>query len=281
MSEELNETLPNTPASPAAEDTENTEVIQESTEPSVEDKAREQGWVNKDEWKGHSDDHRTATEFVERGRMFARFEADKNKINALETGMSEMRKMLQSQAKRNVDQDVEKLETAKGAAIEAGDRHEVSRVEERIEQVRQSAPEDAPTDSQAVTDFKVRNVEWFNDLTSENSVMKGAAEILSNKIANTHPNLTEEQHLAKLEEDIKSTFKHRFTNPARSKPAAVANPSNERVSGSAKGKYTKEDLTSVQFGVYQSIKASKDRAGEKYEVSDYVNALLEEQNRYR
>jgi len=111
-------------------------VVDERQYTDDEIKAMDHGWVPKDQWKGHVDEWIPAKVFNMRGELFSRIAKDKATI-------SQMRESLDALVEHNkkigevaYKKALEDLKRDKRAALEDGDTSAVMRIDDEIEELR-------------------------------------------------------------------------------------------------------------------------------------------------
>ena len=112
------------------------EVVETRQYTDDETKAMDHGWVPKDQWKGPEEEWIPAKVFNMRGELFSRIAKDKQTI-------SQMRESLDALVEHNkkigeiaYKRALEDLKRDKRAALEEGDTGAVMRIDDEIEELR-------------------------------------------------------------------------------------------------------------------------------------------------
>jgi len=87
----------------------------------LEDQARSQGWVPKEEFKGHPDDHKTARHYIEWGEMQANNRSMKSQMNTLRKSHEDEIVNLNIINKANTDRQIQEVKVKLNTAIEDGE----------------------------------------------------------------------------------------------------------------------------------------------------------------
>jgi hypothetical protein len=210
----------------------------------IEQRAHAEGWVPKDEWDGDPDQWRPAKEFLDRGELFKKIE-DQNR------SLKEMRRTLEEFGKHHAKvREVEfkrALEILKGQKKEAlteGDVDKVVDIDEKIDAVkdaqRASAQQtvrlpDVP-EGNPIFDSWVERNSWYKN----SSAMRAYADRLGNELG-AHGGISPTDLLAKVEQEVKKEFAHKFQNPNREKPGAVEGSSGKGTSSGKSYQLTEEE----------------------------------------
>ena len=87
----------------------------------VEEQAMNQGWVPKDQFKGHPDDHKTARHYVEWGEMQANNRSMKDQMNSLKKSHGDEIVGLNIINKANTDRQIKEVQSKINEAVENND----------------------------------------------------------------------------------------------------------------------------------------------------------------
>lgn len=189
----------------------------------IEKKAMEMGW--KPGYKG--EDFVSAKEYVDRGSFFKKISSQNQKIEQLELTVKDLVNLNKKIEQVTRENTIKELEAKRDAAIQTADLDEFHRVQKQIDEVKSPEPvkQDAKepfTPTPEILDFQAKHKDWLNHDNQENSKMTSFAIAYEASLAKAHPEYTEKQVLAEIEEIVKKTFPHRFENPNKEKPALVA-----------------------------------------------------------
>lgn len=204
----------------------------------IESKARSQGWVPREEFRGDPEKWRPADEFVKRGeellpvalersraaerkaqdleaRLAAREREFEDKIGRLEristAAVQRERERLDAMyrnAQRNAVETgdtarFDQLDRDRQAAIENYDKY----IQEQVQPRRDpSQPHSLPPDRQAVVDGWVQKNEWFNRDPELNAV----AQAFHVRLGNEKPGLSLAENLAETERYVRQRYADKF-----------------------------------------------------------------------
>lgn len=263
MSDQITEELPAALAAlidEAPADTAPAELATQQKEPEapsvdpVTEKATKGGWTDKEAWTAAGkdpDEWIDAKEFVSRKPLYDKIHAQAKALKDREEKIEAVSKYAAKAAELGYKKAVAELQAQKREAIQQGDVEAVEAVEKQIEEVtqefKQPAPAtDAPAIPKEVTDFAESNKTWFE----KDRAMTVFMVETTREYTAAGKSLSEALKLA--EADVKKEFAHKFTNPNKEKPAAVA--ANNRETRSKSVGYG--DLSSEQRQVWSALKKS-------------------------
>ena len=200
-------------------------VVETNLDP-YEEKAREQGWVPREEYKGDPNTWRGSKEFVERGELFGKIDSLGKELKetkkALKMLQEHNEKIKESEYKRAVDelkkQQKEHLENGNSDGyLHTTELLTDLRAEQKAREVLEKNKQ--PEQTEQHPDF----VSWVEKNSSYNadSEMKQFADILGTGYAQANPDLPPNKVLDYVTAQVKSRFKDKFENPNRNKPSAV------------------------------------------------------------
>jgi hypothetical protein len=229
------------------------EEILDAPQPSeAEVKAKQLGWVDKDDFKGDLEQWKDAETFLRRGEEvlgFVRKDLDKAtaKNAKYEAELAEIRETVakfseyhKTTADREYKRAIEDLRKEKVIAIEQGDGERVIEIEDRIDAVKdaQKTTEPAP---KAPTPVVLYTPEVFqawgvkNEWYGTDKEMSQFAEDIVDVLLVREPELKGEAFLEKVSKKVKAAFPEKFENPNREN-SPVSGTSSTRPSGSGKKK---------------------------------------------
>jgi hypothetical protein len=200
----------------------------------VQQEALSSGWVPKEEFNGEQEKWVDAAEFLRRGELFKKIEAQGRELKDVRRALVEMKKLHSSVQEVEYKRALETLKAQKKTALEEGDADAVIAADERIdlvkEQQRQLATvqEDIPQAGEAHPEF----VEWTqrNQWYTSSTPMKAFADALGQELASQ--GLTPPQVLKRVEEEVRKEFPNKFQNPRQNRASPVEN-GNSRSSSSS------------------------------------------------
>lgn len=111
----------------------------------VEEQAREQGWVSKEEWVESGRDEsewRPAKEFVERGELYKSIHTTKRELKQTQAALDALARHHKMVYEKAYNQALQDLRTQKRMAIREGDLEQLEVVEEQIEKLREDHAEE-------------------------------------------------------------------------------------------------------------------------------------------
>jgi len=258
------------------------EEIKEPKEKPIDEdlKAAMENGYNPDDPKGYTPREYNLrgpllNEISERGKELKR---QAKQISNLEDMIKRLGDQMSKSEARSIEKEAKEIHLKRLEAIQYGDTAKFEALDKEYQELRASVPpahnEVAPVekfspDAQA---FVERNAEWFNTDTTENFEMKKAAiefeqEYCQARAMEGKPQLTHAVLGRRIEDYIKSKFPHRFENPEKDKPSAVAGSKNSSIDKEVSA--SMDDLTPHQQQVYQRMK----RADPKLTPDKYLESL--------
>ena len=157
----------------------------------LEDRARAQGWVPKEEWQGTSK-WRDADEFVERGELFGKIDAQGRALKQTKDALSELTKHYQKVAETEYQRALKPV--AKQAAAEPSQLH----------------PEFVQW---------VQTNQWYAGSTPKHAAMRAWADTRGNELA--AQGIAPADVLKRVAQEARVEFAGNFTNPNRQRASAV------------------------------------------------------------
>jgi len=205
---------------------------QEVTLTPVQQEALASGWVPKEQYHGDQEKWVDAAEFLRRGELFKKIEAQSRELKDVRKALIEMKKLHSSVQEVEYKRALETLRAQKKAALEEGDADAVIAADERIdlvkEQQRQLAvQEDIPQAGEEHPEF----VEWKskNSWYVNSTPMKAFADALGAELS--AKGLTPQQVLKQVEEEVRKEFPNKFQNPRQNRASAVESGNGKSSSG--------------------------------------------------
>lgn len=212
-------------------DTENTQTGEESqsleqtTAPELsptEQRAREQGWVPRDEFEGEEYKWVDAGEFLRRGELFEVIEAKNKEVKAIRETLKQFQNHHSKVQEAAYKKAVADLKAKKKEALEEGNADLVIEVDEQLADVKQQQQVIA-TQAQEQPEqvfhpefvaFTQKN-QWYNNTPSMRRWADGRGEELA--ASGTSPS----EVLRTIEREVKQRFPEKFENPNRNRPGSV------------------------------------------------------------
>lgn len=229
----------------------------------AEQKAREQGWVPKDEWSGEGK-WRDAESFLDRGELYQKISSQRKKLQDLERNQHAFNSHLQVVREAEYKRALATLRTEKKAALVDGDPDALIDVDEKIraverEQLASKVDHQPPAQineevQREFNEWTQRNT-WYNNPDTDH--MKAYADVEGIKLAKS--GMSPDAVLKEVETLVRRKFSDKFTNPNRSKPGAVE-------SGAGKGGSQREAfaLTDAERNVMTRLVKSGTMTKEQY-----------------
>ncbi len=191
---------------------------------SIEQKALEMGWRPKEDFDGEEDDFIDAKEFVRRKPLFDKIEHQSKELKEVKKILRSLQehhtKVKETEFKRAYDY----LKAQKKEALETGDLDKVVEIDEQLVDMKAAqkaavTAEQAPKTQPLHPDF----VSWVdkNSWYAQDKEMRAVADAIGVQYAEEHPEIPPAEVLKYVTEKIKKRYSDKFTNPNRTKPAAV------------------------------------------------------------
>jgi hypothetical protein len=198
----------------------------------ITDKARSQGWVPKDEYRGDPEKWRSADEFVKRGEEIVPILKERTATLAAKLKQQEveyadrfarLEKMSEVALERQRQQLESAYSSAKRQAVEIGDvaRFDQLEADERKamhyheQQLREAAPQRqggySPEAAGVVAKWEAANP-WFRS----DDEMGGVATLYSQKLAKERPGITIEENLKSTDAYMRKRYPDKFGPPTGS-----------------------------------------------------------------
>lgn len=200
----------------------NEEIEQEKPQVDTDElKARSQGWVPKEDFKGNPDKWVDAKAFNDRGEKIMPILRERN--HALERKMEEMQSTFKEFSEfhkkteeRAFQRAMRELQARKEAAVEVADVDTFRQIErEQLEMMQDRQQTSTPKQPQqmesppAFNEFVARN-EWYNS----DPEMRAYADNMGHFINSTR-SVPYETMLLEVEKEVKSRYPHKFSNIKR------------------------------------------------------------------
>lgn len=188
----------------------------------IEEQAREQGWVPKEEWKGPEDKWTDAKTFVDKGEKItgilkSRVDRQQAEIESLKNANKEfgqLQKKIQEKLKKDNEALLAQLEAKRAAAITEGDGTEFTRLDREIKSVERDL-KPTPEVSNPLGEAWLADNEWYNT----NLKLQTYADGLVDRIISE--GYTGKAYFSELTRRVKEAFPDDFGNPNKEKPNAV------------------------------------------------------------
>lgn len=237
---------------------------------------------------------KSAKEYAHDGSFFKKIASQKKEINELKTAFREMTSHLKKSEQAAYQKALLDIRTQRNAAIEIGDVRQANALDDKAEAIKDSLRKTAEETHQFQEEvqehhpealkFKERHANWFgkyetgkdatslSDIEKENLEMTETATVyddyLGRMVKEGRVNYTPEQAIKMVEERIKKYYPHRFENPKKSEPPAVAKAS-QGTGTLSEGKLAGR-LTARQQDIYAMYKKIDPKFGS---LEDYAKRL--------
>ena len=195
---------------------EKTEAPEPEVDP-VEEKAREQGWVPKNEWQGDKAAWRDAAVFVDRGELLGKIKSQSSELRELKGMVGYVTEQNRKLYEAGYEKAIADLEAQRDAAAEAGDSKATREIDKAIRS-HEKALEDAkqpvrPTTNAATIaaeerfdSWKTKN-RWYENDEVMQDWANGAAVKYKTKV---NPNASDSDIYGYLTEEVKKKFPDKF-----------------------------------------------------------------------
>lgn len=189
----------------------------------IQEEAIQQGWRPREDFDGEEDEFIDAPEFVRRGELFRKIEAQSKEMKDMKRALQHLAKHNQEIAKVEYEKALKDLRAQKKEALAEGDADRVVEVDERIDLVKDQQKILQQQQLQQVQE-QVLNPE-FAAWTSKNQWyetdkrMRAYADSLGISLA--QDGMSPSDVLKEVEKEVKQRYPEKFRNPNRDKPGAV------------------------------------------------------------
>ena len=248
MSEELNVQVEQQEAAEPQEQTQQANP--------VETKAREQGWVPKEEWTGEEDKWRPAREFVDRGELFGKIDSMSKELKEAKKTLKLMQEHHSKVKESEYNRAVTDLKALQKQHLEEGNSDGYLETTElltdlKAEQKARAVVAETSPKNEPHPDFVswVEKNQWYN----KDDEMRDYADAIGLGYNQKHPGLEPEEVLKYVATQVRGRFRERFVNPNRTKPSAVEGANTTESSRKGSFELTEEERkvmnTFVRAGV--------------------------------
>lgn len=187
-------------------------------------KAREMGWVPKEEFDGDETTWVDAKEFVGRAPLYEGLSKANREVKNLRKQLEAVVKF-QQQIKTKAYEDAKRdLLAQRKAAIENNDVEAALEINDKITQLNDTTKPSNETTVSEVPNTVFQNWLAKNKWYETDTKLKAFADGIGMQVYNQDPSQSLEDLYAEVERIVKEEFPHKFQNPARKRPAAVAAP---------------------------------------------------------
>lgn len=191
----------------------------------AEEKARESGWVSKEEWTGDPDKWKPAAEFNDRGELFGKIDSMGRELKETKKALKMLQEHHTKVKETEYNRAVTELKALQKEHLEAGNSDGYLETTELLTDLKaeqkarevfaQSAPVPTGPDPR-FTDWVRSNV-WYE----KDKEMREYADAIGLGYNQQHPDIEPEDVLKYVATQVRGRFRERFINPNKSKPSAV------------------------------------------------------------
>jgi hypothetical protein len=213
----------------------------------TEERAREQGWVPKDEWHGDKASWRPADVFIDRGELLGKIKSQSAELRELKSMVGYVTEQNRKLYEAGYEKAIADLEAQRDAAAEAGESKTVREIdkairshEQALEQAKQPVRPSTNTATIAAEErfdtWKRKNGWYENDEVMQDWA-NGAAVKYKTKV---NPNASDSDIYGYLSEEVKLKFPDKFKQ-------RVGAPSPDGKSARSGGSPPDRDGTNADF----------------------------------
>lgn len=253
--------------------------------PSLEDRARERGWISKEEFQGDPEDFVDAREFLAREPLYKAIHKHSRENKRLMEMNKEIKKLLLDTRKTAYSQAMKDLKAEYEAAAERGDVKAAVEAHGKMQEIEQEVKE-KPTKQPAASDvFKswAKENKWYN----EDKVLKRYAngvgsELLNERLAQLgEDEVVSDDDLQEIYDQVAKEVKEAYPDKfkTRSNKGTVVE-SNTRTTAhnnttSSKNKASYGDLPDEVQEIYRLVVKSKSNPNGTFDSGEeYIESYL-------
>lgn len=196
--------------------------------PSIEDRARAQGWKPKEEFDGDISKWVSAETFVAKGELIDKIEYLGKKLKDSERAIEMLKEHHGHVKEAEFKRAVQYLQQQKKQAFADGNADLIIAIDEKIDEVKDAAREAKAREAvQTQTEEDPAEhpsfVSWVNenDWYTKDMAMRKDADAIGLDYAKAHPSLSPERVLKYVSQEMKKLYPEKFSNPMRTKPSSV------------------------------------------------------------
>lgn len=223
---------------------------------SIEARAREMGWVPKDEWKGDPSKHRSAEEFVKFGEgnlgVLKKENAELRKaIEELKGTVTQMTGWMSKKEREGYERALAEIEAKRKDAVASGDVKAFDAAEaelKKLEKTVDKAADNPATDAYKQWADKPEN-RWYGDDVDATIWADTAAPMIAKKAGWDGKSPFTVRELNAVTEAVLKKFPHLSENPRRTAPGATE---GARPTLAGKGAKAWDDIPAEERRIIQS-----------------------------
>jgi len=202
----------------------------ETQEPTIEERAREQGWRPLEEFDGEKAKWVSAETFVAKGELIDKIEVLGKELKNTKKAMSMLQDHHKQVKEAEFTRAVNFLKQQKKQAYEQGDVDKIIEIDEQIASVKETQKKQSEIvntqqeDSVVHPEFSnwVDNNRWYNN----DNELRDAADGIGMSHAKNNPNKSPAQVLDFVAKKIKALYPEKFTNQNRNRSSTVEGSGN-------------------------------------------------------
>jgi hypothetical protein len=217
------------------------EVKQEQKSDPFVERAMELGWRPHEEWDGAPEDFIDAKEFVRRQPLFEKIEHQSKEIRAVKQALDAFKQHHSRVKETEFNRALAALKAERRRALSEGETDRALALEDKIDEVTEQKNQfeqevvSQPVDTQPRPEF----VRWTQENTwyNKDKAMTAFADRLGVELH--QQGYSPEEVLQKVSREVRTEFKHKFTNPKRERAGAVE--SGSRIQSNAEPEFQMSD----------------------------------------
>lgn len=192
----------------------------------VELEAIDQGWIPKEEFDGDPDKFIDAPEFIRRGELFRKIETQSRELKAVRQALDAFKQHHSKVKEAEYNRALKTLQEARKQAFVDGEHERAFALEEKIDEIKNEKEQVVREIEQPVQEegYTPEFQSWVdrNSWYETNEVMRATADALGIRLHKQ--GLSPEKVLARVEEEIKKEFAHKFKSTKLDRPNQVESP---------------------------------------------------------
>lgn len=234
----------------------------------VENRAREQGWVSKEEFEANPRNEgkkwRPAEEFVERGELFDTLKSLKHELVAIKRDFNALADHHKQVAKVEYDRALKTLKEQRAMAAEEGDTATVVKISDAIDELKETHKQEVDANRPqggvhpAFPAWLEQN-EWYQS----DPELRAAADAAAQSYMMKYPNSPFEDVLQYASKRVKERFMKSKEDTTKQKTQTVESSGGIPVKQKA-GKLTKNDLNDTEKEIMRTLVRSGALTEEEY-----------------
>lgn len=230
---------------------------------SIEDRAREQGWLPADEYEGDKSKWVSAETFLAKGELIAKIESLGKELKNTKKAMQMLQDHHAKVKEAEFTRAVNYLKQQKKDAYEAGDVDKIIAIDEQLATVKETQKQQAMILAQQEQENSVHPnfTAWVekNSWYNTDIELREASDAIGLAHAKANPHKTPEEVLDFVSKKIKSLYPERFSNPNRDKASSVEGAgSSARTRKVSDFELSEEEVRVMNTFVRQGIMTKED-----------------------